>query len=188
MGATILTKPGESRGYGKWIRLRKPAEAHRYIGKSRCHEDCTAFATTACGDTARCYLDVSLELKRNMDNCLRLIIYRDNAIFDNVILRSECVLKHEQVTGDQQRIDISAQDEDTSDKHAMSATRLCTRGLVSYLVSAYIATLSNSYVYRNSALRALFRWLRVKLHDRECVRIIFIRLRMPRRQFLDYKW
>ncbi|XP_032671895.1 uncharacterized protein LOC116844472 [Odontomachus brunneus] len=185
MGATILTKPGESRGYGKWIRLRKPAEAHRFIGKSRCHENCTTFATTAYDDTARCYVDVSLELKRNMDNCLRLIIYRDNAIFDNVIIRPECVVRHEQITGNQQRINTSAQDEDTSDK---CATRLCTRGLISYLVSAYIATLSNSYVYRNSALRALFRWLHVKLHDRKCVQIIFIRLRMPRRQFLDYKW
>ncbi|EFN89412.1 uncharacterized protein F58A4.6 [Harpegnathos saltator] len=122
-----------------------------------------------------------------MDHCLRLVVYRSNAIFDNVIVRPQCVLKHEQVNGSaQRRVDISAQD--PLDEHTAKAIRLCTRGLVSYLVSTYIVTLSNSYVYRNAALRALLRWLYVGLHGRKCIQIILIRLRTPRRQFLDYKW
>lgn len=152
------------------------------IGKSGCYEGYTPCATTVCDDIAKCY--VSLELKRNMDNCLRLIVYRDNAIFDNVIVKPQCVLRHERtIRNNQQKFD--AQDEeDTCNKCATDAIRLCTRGLVSDLVSAYIVTLSNSYVYRVCALRTLFRWL----HDRKCVQIIFIRLRTPRKQFLDYKW
>lgn len=124
-----------------------------------------------------------------MDNCLQLIIYRDNVIFDNVIVSTQGVLRHEQINrNNQQKINTFAQNEDTSDMCSANAIRLDTKGLVSYLVSAYIVMLSNSYVYRNSALRALFKWLHIRLYDRECVQIVFIKLRMPKKQFLDYQW
>lgn len=121
-----------------------------------------------------------------MDNCLRLIVYRDNAIFDDVIVKPQRVLRHEQTSKDNgQKIDTFARnEEDTFNKRTTNTIRLCARGLVSYLVSAYFVTLSNSCVYRNSALRTLFGWL----HNREYVQIIFIRLRTPKKQFLDYKW
>ncbi|XP_014480064.1 PREDICTED: uncharacterized protein LOC106747226 [Dinoponera quadriceps] len=186
MGAATLTQPSGPIGYGRRIRIRleKPADARTPIGKSRCHEDYIPCITTVYDDTAKCNVDVGLELKRNMDNCLRLIVYRGNTIFDNVVVESEC--EHERTGRNSQReIGTSARDEeDTCNKCTANATRLCTRGLSSYLVSAYIVTLLDSHVYRNSALKALFRWL----HDRKYVQIVFIRLRTPRRQFLDYKW
>nr|XP_012232880.1 PREDICTED: uncharacterized protein F58A4.6 isoform X2 [Linepithema humile] len=67
---------------------------------------------------------------------------------------------------------------------------LNTRGLNSYFVSAYIATLSKSYVYRKSAMSILrkFQGTSNRPLDSEHVQIIFIRLKTPRKQFLDYKW
>lgn len=122
-----------------------------------------------------------------MDRRLRLIVYRGDAIYDNIVVERQCVLRYDWVSGG----DVAkstGNNGDTRRRYVARPTRLCTRGLVAYLVSAYVATLSSSYVYRKSALRMLFGWLHVRSLDRERVPVILVRLGAPRRQFLDYKW
>ncbi|XP_020297476.1 uncharacterized protein LOC109862005 [Pseudomyrmex gracilis] len=125
-----------------------------------------------------------------MDERLRLIVYRNNAIFDDVIVRLQRVSRYDEICG--REFASSAEDnvENNKCKKITEPVSLCTKGLNSYLVSAYVATLSRSYVYRKSAMRVLIKFQ--KKHSRsqaeKYVHIIFVRLRTPKKQFLDYKW
>lgn len=127
--------------------------------------------------------------KREMDECERLVVYKGNAIFDDVIVKLQNVFRYNEIS----RSEFKAfAGDNIENKCNILAEPICLnkRGIDSYLVSAYIATLSKSYVYRKSAMSVLrkFQRTRDKLLDSEHVQIIFIRLKAPRRQFLDYKW
>ncbi|KAL6441363.1 hypothetical protein ACFW04_003534 [Cataglyphis niger] len=123
-----------------------------------------------------------------MDVHLRLIIYRNNMIFNDIIVRLEEVFKYD--IGERCKGPAGDNIKNTY-KNVAKPVCLCTKGLNSYLVSAYTVTLSKSFVYRKSAIKVLktFLWTRDNLaFDEGYLQIIFIRLRMPKKQFLDYKW
>jgi len=127
------------------------------------------------------------ELRQEMDVCLRLIIYRDNMIFNDIIVRLQAVFKYD--------IDEwfkGPAGDNVENTYVAKPVCLCAKGLNSYLVSAYTVTLSKSFVYRKSAMKVLKTFLQTRnnLFDiyEGYLQIIFIRLRMPRKQFLDYNW
>lgn len=123
-----------------------------------------------------------------MDHGLQLIVYRSKEIFDNVIVKPQCVLKYDEINGSNHRkLPTEIVNRDTC-KNIVKPIKLNRKGFTAYLVSTYIITLSNSYSYRKSALRILLQWLHIKLLDIERIQKIFIKLRIPRKQFLDYKW
>lgn len=121
-----------------------------------------------------------------MDRCLRLIVYRGNAIYDSVIVEPHRVFRCDRIGGCVEK--STGSNGDARRQYVTKPIRLCTRGLISYLVSAYVVVLSNSRIYRTSALRMLFGWLHARSLDKERTPTIFIRLGTPKKQFLDYKW
>lgn len=128
------------------------------------------------------------KLRREMDVRLRLIIYRDNMIFNDIIVRLQAVFKYD--IGERFKGPAGDNVENTY-RNIAKPVCLCAKGLNSYLVSAYTVTLSKSFVYRKSAMKVLKTFLRTCNNlsfDEGYLQIIFIRLRMPKKQFLDYKW
>ncbi|XP_070163276.1 uncharacterized protein F58A4.6 [Polyergus mexicanus] len=128
------------------------------------------------------------KLRREMDVRLRLIIYRDNMIFNDIIVRLQAVFKYD--IGERFKGPAGDNIENTY-KNVAKPVCLCAKGLNSYLVSAYTVTLSKSFIYRKSAMKVLKTFLRTcnnLAFDEGYLQIIFIRLRMPKKQFLDYKW
>lgn len=108
-------------------------------------------------------------------------------IFNDIVVKPEAIFKY----------DIGewfkgpAGDVENTCKNRAKPVCLCAKGLNSYLVSAYTVTLSKSFVYRKSAMKMLETFLRTCNNlsfDEGYLKIIFIRLRMPKKQFLDYKW
>jgi hypothetical protein len=127
-----------------------------------------------------------------MDDFMRLIVYRGKIIFDDVIVQPQNTMCYEKVDkddDDDQRMETSTGNT-VRRKDASRPISLCWKGLDSYLVSAYIAMLSQSYVYRRSAMNVLreFCWMHDDLLDISRGQVILVRLRTPKKQFLDYKW
>ncbi|CAL1677571.1 unnamed protein product [Lasius platythorax] len=123
-----------------------------------------------------------------MDVRLRLIIYRNNMIFNDIIVRLQTVFKYD--IGERFK-GPAGDDVENICRNIAKPVCLCAKGLNSYLVSAYIVTLSKSFVYRKSAMKVLKAFLQTcdnLAFDEGYLQIIFIRLRMPKKQFLDYKW
>lgn len=111
-----------------------------------------------------------------MDDLVRLIVHRGNVIFDSVIATVDSVIKYEQkVREDESRSHAVDEDNQGVKKICISKKRYNA-----YFVSAYVATLINSKTYRKSALRRLLSLANVE--------IIFVKLRTPQKQFLDYEW
>jgi len=122
---------------------------------------------------------------------MRLIVHRGKIIFDDVIVQAQGTMCYEKVDkDDDQRMETSTKDNVRKRKNISRPISLCEKGLGSYLVSAYIAMLSRSCVYRRSALNVLreFCWMHDDLLDVGCGQVILVRLRTPKKQFLDYKW
>ncbi|EZA60369.1 hypothetical protein DMN91_011294 [Ooceraea biroi] len=140
------------------------------------------------------HAELSLELKQNLesqwtvDDCVRLIVYRGDAIFDDVIVKLHSVTRYEKIGKDDRETEASGDSIKRTRKSVARPACLCARGLNSYLVSAYTATLSRSYVYRKSAMNLLREFRRTHDGSLNCVQIILVRLRMPKKQFLDPKW
>ncbi|KAL0133105.1 hypothetical protein PUN28_000700 [Cardiocondyla obscurior] len=124
-----------------------------------------------------------------MNDRIRFLIYRDRTIFDDVTVKLQGVFRNEYSENGEWVTPFTAGNHVCISKFTKPAY-LCRRGLNSYLVSAYVATLSKSYVYRRNAMRILkhFRTACDKPFDTEHSQIILVRLRRPRKQFLDYKW
>lgn len=126
------------------------------------------------------------KLRQEKNN--RFIVYRDRMIFDDVTIKLHGVFRN---AGHSERFTQFVEDDNEICICKFGKPIcLCKKGLNSYLVSAYITMLSKSYVYRKSAMRIL-EHLQTAC-DRpsgvEHSQLILIRLRAPRRQFLDYKW
>lgn len=127
------------------------------------------------------------KLRQEMNNRVRFIVYRNRMIFDDVTVRLHGVFKY---TGHSERFTQFLEDDEICICRFTKPVCLCERGLNSYLVSAYISMLSRSYVYRKSAMRVLkyFQTTCDKPFEVEHSLTVFVRLRTPRKQFLDYKW
>lgn len=124
---------------------------------------------------------------REMNDCVRFIVYRDHMIFDDVIVKLHGVSRYEEHS---ERLTSLIDDDDIYTCKFAKPVYLCKKGLNSYLVSAYVTMLSKSYVYRKNAMRVLkhFQTACDRPFDVGHLQMILVRLRTPRRQFLDYKW
>ncbi|XP_024881177.1 uncharacterized protein LOC112460627 [Temnothorax curvispinosus] len=126
------------------------------------------------------------KLRQEMNHRVQLIVYRDRMVYDNVTVKLHGVSRYDERG---QRLTSLPHDDDSC---MCKFTRVCLyrKGFNSYLVSAYVAMLSKSYVYRKNATRVLkhFQTACDRPYDIEHSQKIFIRLRTPRKQFLDYKW
>lgn len=132
----------------------------------------------------------NLHSQLEMNDCVRLIVYRANAIFDDVIMKPQSVIRYERLDKSKAQGPKAGNCTKCTRINVGRPIRLCARGLNSYLVSAYTTTLSESYIYRNSAVSVLREFWRRHdgSSDTDHVQTILVRLRMPRKQFLDYKW
>ncbi|XP_012523792.1 uncharacterized protein F58A4.6 [Monomorium pharaonis] len=123
-----------------------------------------------------------------MNSRVRFIVYRDRIIFDDVIVKLHSVFRNAEHS--EPSAQFLEDDNEICICKFVKPIRLCKKGLCSYLVSAYIAMLSESYVYRKSAMRVLEHFQLA--HNRPSIvehsQLILVRLRAPRRQFLDHKW
>ncbi|XP_011631978.1 uncharacterized protein LOC105423768 [Pogonomyrmex barbatus] len=123
------------------------------------------------------------KFRREISNGVLLIVHRGDIIFDYVIVKACGVYRYSEFK------QILSDHHCENEYKYKQYTWLCKKGLNSYLVSAYITMLIKSYVYRRSAMKILLHFqITWNLYDVENLQIIFIRLRTPRKQFLDYKW
>jgi len=128
-----------------------------------------------------------------MDDCVRLIVHRGKIIFDDVIVQTQSTVRYEKIDKGDDRTMRTFAGDNVRYKHVSKLISLCEKGLNSYLVSIYMMMLSRSYVYRKSAMNVLaeFCWMirQNDLLDISCGQMILVvRLRTPKKQFLDYKW
>lgn len=111
-------------------------------------------------------------------------------IFNDIIVRLQAVFKYDI---DERFKGPAGDNVENMYRNIAKPVCLCAKGLNSYLVSAYTVTLSKSFIYRKSAMKVLKTFLQTRNNlsfdiYEEYLQIIFIRLRMPQKQFLDYKW
>ncbi|XP_011866591.1 PREDICTED: uncharacterized protein F58A4.6 [Vollenhovia emeryi] len=118
---------------------------------------------------------------------VRFVVYRDQMVYDDVTARLHRVVRYEKRI---KRYTTLRYNDAVCICNFTKSLCLCKGGINAYFVSAYIATLSRSNFYRANVMR-LFRPLRTtcdRPFDIEHSLIIRLRLKVPRKQFLDYKW
>ncbi|XP_046418092.1 uncharacterized protein F58A4.6 isoform X1 [Neodiprion fabricii] len=109
---------------------------------------------------------------------IRIIVYANNNIFDNLIVApshiSSCSKDY-------------ARPDSAKNELKYVCFKLNRRGLNSYLVSKYAYTMKRSSYYRQSSLNMWREYYKSKVHENSLF-VIYIKLRMPKVQYLDYKW
>lgn len=127
-----------------------------------------------------------------MDNPIKLIVHKGSRIFDSVIATSYVVIRYEpkvKENRDTDRIYTNINNNYNGHKVVeLNTVRLNKKGYSAYLVSAYVAMLVNSQTYRTAAYKKLLKWSQCKVLDETNSIIIFMKIRTPKKQFLDYKW
>ncbi|CAK9832825.1 Uncharacterized protein F58A4.6 [Anthophora retusa] len=120
-----------------------------------------------------------------MDNSITLIIHRGGTIFDSVIFTPFSVIKCEKKSRDN-----TNQISTINKNSAKQVNKICInkKGYNAYLLSAYVVTLIKSQTYRRAAHKKLSQYLPYKSLDKENLEVILMKLRTPKKQFLDYKW
>lgn len=129
------------------------------------------------------------KLRQEMFDHVRIIVCRDQMVYDDIVVKLYDIINYQDyVEPPLSHLDL----EEVCVCKFMKPVRISERGLNSYLVSAYISTLSKSLVYRQNAIRVLKEHFRSTTCDRpfdaEHAQTILIRLRAPKKQFLDHKW
>ena len=126
-----------------------------------------------------------------MDNSIKLLVHEGSSIVDSIIVTPYSATRYEQRAGRKRtagQADANIRKVDETNTVTISKIRLNRRGYNAYLVSAYVVTLTRSQTYRSSAHKALLQYLTYKFSDNTDSMIIFVRLRTPKRQFLDRMW
>lgn len=126
-----------------------------------------------------------------MDNSIKLIIYRARTIFDSIVITPYSVIKYEpkiRETKNKHQTSINVNKDNGSNVIQTNTISLNKKGFNAYLVSAYITLLTNSKVYREAAFKKLLQYVVYKSSNNLIYEIILMKLQMPRKQFLDYKW
>ncbi|XP_033208020.1 uncharacterized protein F58A4.6 isoform X2 [Belonocnema kinseyi] len=128
------------------------------------------------------------EMKRRpiskMDYQVHLVVHRGRSVYDNIILKSHDVIPYQ---NNKIQIEKNADGDDCAECRKVIQLQLNKKGLNSHLVSLYVSTLRRSDLYRISAMRMLIRFSKQKVPRNEKW-IIFIKLRNPRKHFIDYAW
>ena len=119
-----------------------------------------------------------------MDCPLHLIIHRSTYTYGNLIFTPNIVTQYQK---DNVNNGKNFNKSSLPEFRKIFPLRLNQKGLNAYLVSAYITTLKRSNLYRNSAIRTLIKFSAKKVPYNENW-VLLIKLRNPRKQFLDYAW
>lgn len=123
-----------------------------------------------------------------MDTAIKIVVHRSNTIFDIILVTNDYAVRCEaRINANEggEHDDICYNEKSTKEG---GLVRLNKTGFNAYFVFAYIELLMNSKVYHRAAFQTLLNFLHYKLPDRPNVGTILIKLRTPKKQFLDYKW
>ena len=126
-----------------------------------------------------------------MDNSIKLIVHEGSSIFDSIIVTPYSATRYEQKAGRKKttgQADANIRKVNENNTITISKIRLNKKGYNAYLVSAYVVTLIRSQTYRSNAHKTLLQYLTYKFSDNTNSMIIFMRLRTPKKQFLDRMW
>ncbi|XP_043250507.1 uncharacterized protein F58A4.6 [Colletes gigas] len=126
-----------------------------------------------------------------MDNSIKLIIHRGNTIFDSVIVTPYSAIRYEQKLREKNVIDRTDANINKCNENnivEINRIRLNKRGYSAYLLSAYVVTIIKSQTYRRAVFRKLSQYLAYKFSNNINLAIILMKLRTPKKQFLDYNW
>ncbi|XP_051153438.1 uncharacterized protein F58A4.6 isoform X2 [Leptopilina boulardi] len=117
-----------------------------------------------------------------MDCQLRLIIHNKSSVYDNLILMPHCLISNN--TKENSKSESYFCDDSLSKYNPIPVNR---KGLCSFLVSAYVSNLQRSDIFRKSAFKILNLFIKENssLQDNK---IVLIKLRNPRKYFIDYAW
>lgn len=126
-----------------------------------------------------------------MYDSVRIIICRDLMVYDDIVVKLHGVVKYKDCKDwPLSPFDVLARFDELCACKFKEPVRISRKGLSSYLVSAYSSMLLKSFVYRKSAMKVLkhFRQECDRPFDIGHKQTILIRLRAPKKQFLDYRW
>ena len=108
-----------------------------------------------------------------LDKKIWLVLYRNQALFDYLLISPDHVEKCEK-GGEQQK------------DGKLVTVKLNKKGVDAYLASAYVDTMATSNTFRKIAYKSLYKFCdNIMLNGNA---VIFIKLLTPKYQFLDYKW
>lgn len=122
-----------------------------------------------------------------MENQVKLIIHRSKAIFDNVIVTVHFATKYLHQSNEK-KVELKRNSYNDESHCKVIGVPLNQKGINSYLVSLYVDTLIRSNYYRKAALKVLLQHISLVTNNKDCKCVILVRLRTPKKQFLDYKW
>ncbi|XP_047344802.1 uncharacterized protein LOC124947125 isoform X2 [Vespa velutina] len=122
-----------------------------------------------------------------MEKSLKLIIHRSQIIFDNVSITWNSAIKYLH-QNNEKGVKSKPNILDNKLHYKIIAVPLNQRGFNAYLVSLYVNSLIKSNTYRKTAIQVLLEHLSSMTHQANSKYIILIKLRTPKKQFLDYKW
>ncbi|XP_035720808.1 uncharacterized protein LOC118441034 isoform X1 [Vespa mandarinia] len=122
-----------------------------------------------------------------MEKSLKLIIHRSQIIFDNVSITWNSAIKYLH-QNNEKGVKSKPNILDNKLHYKIIAVPLNQRGFNAYLVSLYVNSLIKSNTYRKTAIQVLLEHLSSMTHQPNSKYIILIKLRTPKKQFLDYKW
>lgn len=122
---------------------------------------------------------------------LRLVIYKRQSMFDDLIISSQFISNYaKSCVCNQIELRMSCNEKcftlSTKRSHRILLNK---NGINAYLASVYIYTMKRSDPYRKSAMKLLLQYLKVQAAELcSSEIIILIKLRNPRQLFLDYAW
>ncbi|KAK0159687.1 hypothetical protein PV327_010778 [Microctonus hyperodae] len=105
--------------------------------------------------------------------CIRLIIFAKKSVYDDIIVSYNFIINNKTNVVTSKKI---------------AAVRLNKSGIDADLASVYIKIMKTSCAYCQNAIKLLE--ILLKNHDisDDCQSAIFLRLKMPKKPFLDYRW
>ncbi|XP_054015469.1 uncharacterized protein F58A4.6 [Hylaeus anthracinus] len=123
-----------------------------------------------------------------MDNTIKLIVHRGSTIFDSVIVTPYSAIRYEQKVREKEITDQKHANTNKFNNVKLDKICLSKKGYNAYFVSVYVVTVIRSQVYRKAAFNKLLQYLMYKYSDKLNLNVILMKLRTPKKQFLDYKW
>lgn len=122
-----------------------------------------------------------------MDPSVKLIVHRGSIIFDSINVTPNAAIRYEKRDGTSKSVEGENTNNDTrTEKKTTNVLSLRKKGCNAYFASAYIFTIIESDVYRRAAVKKLLELMPYTCTD--AVGIVLIKLRTPKKQFLDYCW
>lgn len=122
-----------------------------------------------------------------MENQLRLVVHFKNVVYEDLIINTLFIGEYMKEKRSNDNLDDEIVKNDCKTRSFYAPKLLNARHINSYAVSAYVDTLKRSHFYRRSVIRHLLKLLKPSPpHDD--IPVVFMKLRLPKKQFLDYRW